>query len=126
MFAPDDLVLVKGSPGERRRFLDDTLVALATKYDALRLELDRIVRQRNTLLKQAGGRLTEEIEVTLDVWDAKFAALADQFGHARATLVARLTPMVARGLRAAGRHPGGDRDAVRAAVAQERPARRPP
>jgi DNA replication and repair protein RecF len=94
VFSPDDLVLVKGSPGERRRFLDDTLVALAVKYDMVRLEVDRIVRQRNTLLKQAGGRLTEEIEVTLDVWDAKFADVADQFGHARATLVARLAPMV--------------------------------
>lgn len=94
VFSPDDLVLVKGSPGDRRRFLDDTLVALAVKYDAVRLEIDRIVRQRNTLLKQSGGRLTEEIEVTLDVWDAKFAAIADQFGYARATLVSRLTPMV--------------------------------
>ena len=60
----------------------------------VRLEIDRIVRQRNTLLKQAGGRLTAEIEVTLDVWDKKFAEVADQFGYARATLVARLTPMV--------------------------------
>jgi DNA replication and repair protein RecF len=94
VFSPDDLVLVKGGPGDRRRFLDDTLVALAVKYDAVRLEIDRIVRQRNTLLKQSGGRLTDEIEVTLDVWDAKFAAIADQFGHARATLVARLSPMV--------------------------------
>ncbi len=94
VFSPDDLILVKGSPGERRLYLDDTLVALATKYDAARLELDRIVRQRNTLLKQAGGRLTEEIEATLDVWDSKFAAIADQFGHARATLVARLAPLV--------------------------------
>lgn len=94
VFSPDDLILVKGSPGDRRRFLDDTLVALAVKYDAVRLEIDRIVRQRNTLLKQSGGRLSEEIEITLDVWDAKFAAIADQFGYARATLVARLTPMV--------------------------------
>jgi DNA replication and repair protein RecF len=94
VFSPDDLVLVKGGPGDRRRFMDDTLVALATKYDAVRLEIDRIVRQRNTLLKQAGGRLTEEIAVTLDVWDAKFAEIADQFGYARATLVARLSPMV--------------------------------
>ena len=94
VFSPDDLILVKGSPGDRRRFLDDTLVALAVKYDTVRLEIDRIVRQRNTLLKQAGGRLTDEIEVTLDVWDAKFADIADQFGHARATLVARLAPMV--------------------------------
>ena len=94
VFSPDDLILVKGSPVDRRRFLDDTLVALAVKYDSVRLEIDRIVRQRNTLLKQAGGRLTDEIEVTLDVWDAKFADIADQFGHARATLVARLAPMV--------------------------------
>ncbi len=94
VFSPDDLILVKGSPGERRRFLDDTLVALAVKYDQIRLDVDRIVRQRNTLLKQAGGRLNDEIEVTLDVWDAKFAEIADQFGYARATLVARLAPMV--------------------------------
>ena len=95
VFSPDDLALVKGSPQERRRFMDDTLVALALKYDALRLELDRIVKQRNTLLKQAAGRLTDELDVTLDVWDAKFAQVGDQFGHARAVLIARLSPMVA-------------------------------
>jgi DNA replication and repair protein RecF len=94
VFSPDDLVLVKGGPGDRRRFLDDTLVALAVKYDALRLELDRIVKQRNTLLKQAGGRVDDEIEVSLDVWDLKFADVGDRFGHARATLVARCAPMV--------------------------------
>jgi len=94
VFSPDDLILVKGGPGDRRRFLDDTLVALAVKYDTVRLEIDRIVRQRNTLLKQSGGRLTDEIAVTLDVWDAKFADIADQFGYARATLVSRLAPMV--------------------------------
>lgn len=94
VFSPDDLMLVKGGPGDRRRFLDDTLVALATKYDGMRLEVDRTVRQRNTLLKQAGGRLTDEITTTLDVWDAKLAALADRFGYARATLVERITPLV--------------------------------
>jgi DNA replication and repair protein RecF len=94
VFSPDDLALVKGGPSDRRRFMDDTLVALATKYDAMRLEIDRIVRQRNTLLRQAGGRLTDEVAMTLDVWDARFAELADRFGHARATLVARLAPMV--------------------------------
>ena len=94
VFSPDDLVIVKGAPSERRRFLDDTLVALAIKYDALRLELDRIVRQRNTLLKQAGGRSTDEIESSLDVWDMKFADAGEQFGRARATLVARCGPMV--------------------------------
>jgi DNA replication and repair protein RecF len=94
VFSPDDLELVKGSPQERRRFLDDTLVALALKYDAMRLELDRVLKQRNVLLKQANGRLDAEAEVTLDVWDAKFAQVGDTFGHARAVLVARLAPMV--------------------------------
>jgi DNA replication and repair protein RecF len=95
VFAPDDLSMIKGAPAERRRFLDDTLVALATKYDASRLELDRIVRQRNVLLKQAGGRLTEEVETTLDVWDARLADVGGRFGHARATLVDRCRPMIA-------------------------------
>ena len=94
VFSPDDLELVKGGPQERRRFMDDTLVSLALKYDALRLELDRIVKQRNTLLKAAGGRLNDELEISLDVWDAKFAQVGDQFGHARAVLIARLAPMV--------------------------------
>lgn len=94
VFSPDDLQLVKGGPAERRRFLDDTLVALALKYDALRLELDRIVKQRNTLLKQVNGRLDSDAEVTLDVWDARLAEVGDQFGHARAVLVARVSPMV--------------------------------
>ena len=94
VFSPDDLELVKGGPQGRRRFMDDTLVSLALKYDALRLELDRIVKQRNTLLKAAGGRLNDDLDVSLDVWDAKFAQVGDQFGHARAVLIARLAPMV--------------------------------
>lgn len=94
VFAPDDLVIVKGGPAERRRLLDDTLVALAVRYDASRLELDRVVRQRNSLLKQAAGRLTDEIALTLDVWDARFVTVGEQLGHARATLVARVAPFV--------------------------------
>jgi DNA replication and repair protein RecF len=94
VFSPDDLALLKGGPQERRRFLDDTLVSLALKYDAMRLELDRIVKQRNVLLKQAAGRLDGDAVLTLDIWDTKLAQVGDQFGHARAVLVARLTPMV--------------------------------
>ncbi len=94
VFAPDDLALVKGGPGERRRWMDDALVALAVKNDALRLEIDRILKQRNSLLKQSGGRINDELAITLDVWDAKLAQHGEQLGHARATLVARLMPMV--------------------------------
>ena len=89
VFSPDDLVIVKGGPAERRRFLDDTLVALAIKYDALRLELDRIVRQRNTLLQTGRRTARRDRVVDLDVWDAKLADAGEQFGRARATLVER-------------------------------------
>ena len=54
VFAPDDLELVKGGPGERRRYLDDALVASHPRYDALRGEVDKVLKQRNALLKGVG------------------------------------------------------------------------
>ena len=92
VFSPDDLVLVKGGPAERRRWLDETLVALHPKHDAVRADLERVLRQRNTLLKQAGGRLTAEVASTLDVWDAKLAATGEVLVEAREEAVERLAP----------------------------------
>lgn len=94
VFAPTDLQLVYEGPSVRRDLLDDALVSLAPKNDALRLEVDRIVKQRNVLLKQSYGRMTPEIEMTLDVWDAQFTEKGTQLGEARAKLIARLTPFV--------------------------------
>src|SRR5205807_3322681 len=96
VFSPDDLDLVKGGPGERRRYLDDTLVALHPRNDALRSELERVLRQRNTLLRQLGGRLTAEAAPTLDVWDAKLVEAGEALAAAREELVATLEPMLAR------------------------------
>lgn len=96
VFSPDDLVLVKGGPSERRRFLDDVIVALHPVHDRLRRELERVLRQRTTLLKQAGGRLDAEIELTLDVWDAKLAEAGEALGQLRAGLVAELESLVAK------------------------------
>lgn len=56
LFAPEDLALVKGDPGERRRFLDDLLVATAPRFAGVRSDYERIVRQRTALLKSAGTR----------------------------------------------------------------------
>ena len=94
VFSPDDLALVKGGPSERRRFLDDALVSLAIKYDAVRLELDRILRQRNTLLRQLGGRLDADGTTTLDVWDSRMTATGEQLGTARAALIERAGPHI--------------------------------
>jgi DNA replication and repair protein RecF len=96
VFTPDDLVLVKGGPAERRGYLDETLVALRPSNDALRSDVERILRQRNTLLKQAGGRLTDEIASTLDVWDATFAEAGQRLAEARVALTTVLQPAVTR------------------------------
>jgi DNA replication and repair protein RecF len=92
VFSPDDLALVKGGPSERRRYLDDTLVALHPRYDQLRSDVERVLRQRNALLKQAAGgnRFDESAAFTLDVWDVKLTEAGEALAHARLELVARL------------------------------------
>lgn len=92
VFAPDDLDLVKGGPGGRRRYLDDLLVSLDPTVDVRRSTVERVLRQRNALLKQAKGRLGGDIASTLDVWDTKLAESGDLLGAARAELVETLVP----------------------------------
>jgi DNA replication and repair protein RecF len=94
VFAPDDLELVKQGPGLRRRFVDDALVAVNPARDALRTEVDRVLRQRNALLKQAKGRLAPDVEATLDVWDAKLAEAGSALADARSELVGQLAPVL--------------------------------
>ncbi len=56
LFAPEDLSLVKGDPEQRRRYLDDLLVAQAPRYAAVRGDYERVLRQRTALLKSLRGR----------------------------------------------------------------------
>ncbi len=97
VFAPDDLALIKAGPQGRRDYLDDLLVSLHPRHDALRSDLDRILRQRNALLKQAGGnpRPAADIVFTLDVWDQKLAETGTAVAEARADLVHLLGPELA-------------------------------
>ncbi|HZN13655.1 MAG TPA: DNA replication/repair protein RecF [Acidimicrobiales bacterium] len=92
VFAPDDLELVKGGPAGRRDYLDHLLVALQPLQGELHSDVERILRQRNALLKQAGGRLSAEIVDTLDVWDARLAEKGSALAEAREALVADLEP----------------------------------
>ncbi|MDQ1393324.1 MAG: replication and repair protein RecF [Acidimicrobiaceae bacterium] len=97
VFAPDDLALIKAGPQGRRDYLDDLLVALHPRHDALRSDLDRILKQRNALLKQAGGnpRPAADIITTLDVWDQKLAETGTAVAEARAGLLLSLGPELA-------------------------------
>ncbi|MGI8778514.1 MAG: DNA replication/repair protein RecF [Acidimicrobiales bacterium] len=96
VFSPDDLVLVKGPPSHRRRWLDDALVALHPRNDAIRRELERVIRQRTALLGQAGGRPTADVITTLDVWDTKLVEMGEALASARVALLRRAEPLVAK------------------------------
>lgn len=118
MFAPDDLALVKGDPAERRRFADDLLVLhRGARYAGTRSDYDRVLKQRNTLLKTARLRgssaqgSAESALSTLDVWDANLARLGAEIMAARARLVEELNPLLGKAYEAVARGAGRD-DAV--------------
>jgi DNA replication and repair protein RecF len=86
LFAPEDLAIVRGDPAERRRYLDELLVARAPRLAAVRADYDRVLKQRAALLKSAGAaRRAGGADLrTLDVWDGHLAE------HGSALLAARL------------------------------------
>jgi DNA replication and repair protein RecF len=99
IFAPDDLALVKGDPSGRRAFLDDLLVMRAPRLAGVRADYERILKQRNSLLKTAGaarrGSTSQESALsTLGVWDAHLARTGAELLAERLRLVAQLRPLV--------------------------------
>lgn len=97
LFAPEDLALVRGDPSERRRMLDDLLVARAPRFAGVRADYDRVLKQRNALLKsaQAARRGSGPDFRALDVWDAHLASAGAELMAGRLALVAALGPFVA-------------------------------
>jgi DNA replication and repair protein RecF len=93
LFAPEDLAIVKGDPTERRAYLDTLLVARAPRYAGIRADYDRVLKQRNALLKSAGTTRSPDLR-TLDVWDSHLARVGAELLAARVALVAALTPLV--------------------------------
>ena len=96
LFAPEDLALVRGDPSERRRFLDDLLVARTPRLAGVRSDYERVLKQRNALLKSAylakrsgGGDMR-----TLDVWDSHLATTGAELLSARLGLVEELRPLL--------------------------------
>ena len=96
LFAPEDLALVRGDPTERRKFLDEVLIMRAPRLAGTRADYDRVLKQRNALLKTAGAARRSGGDLsTLDVWDEHLAAAGSALVHARLALVAQLRPHVA-------------------------------
>lgn len=96
LFAPEDLALVKGDPGERRRFLDELITARSPRMAGVRSDYDRVLKQRNTLKSAAlarrhGGRSMDLS--TLDVWDQHLARVGAELLAQRFNLIATLQPL---------------------------------
>ena len=111
VFAPDDLTLVKGDPSDRRKFLDDLLVLRAPRLAGVRSDYDRVLKQRNTLLKTAGiarGDARETAISTLGVWDSHLARVGAELLAARLRLVDDLRPYLGKSYEAVAR--GASRD----------------
>jgi DNA replication and repair protein RecF len=97
MFAPEDIELVRGDPAARRRFLDDLLVSRRPRFAAVCADYDRVVKQRNALLRSAHlAGATADLS-TLDVWDLHMARHGAELLAGRLELVAALAPHVAAG-----------------------------
>ena len=121
LFAPEDLALVKGDPDQRRRYLDELLVASAPRYAGVRADYERVIKQRTALLKQARAQASsrvfarvaarnspaadaEDPEVpagrglagALDVWDEHLAIKGAELLAGRIALTAALRPLVAQ------------------------------
>src|SRR4029450_5147990 len=101
LFAPEDLELVRGDPSERRRYLDDLLVARQPRYAGVRADYDRVVKQRNALLRTAyltrtaGGPRGQDLS-PLAVWDQHLAQHGAELLAGRLELVAALGPHVTK------------------------------
>ena len=94
LFAPEDIMLIRGEPSGRRKFLDQLLVLRAPRMTAVMTDYERVLKQRNTLLKSARASNGSQLG-TLDIWDERLVTLGSEIIEARSTLVADLAPEVA-------------------------------
>lgn len=94
LFSPEDLSLVKGEPAARRRFVDELATALRPVVAGYRADYEKVLRQRNALLKSMRrARRTEENDLsTLEVWNAQLVNLGARILQARFQTLAALLP----------------------------------
>lgn len=97
VFAPEDLALVKGDPNDRRRFVDDLLIQRSPRFQGVKADYERVLKQRNALLKSAAVARRgspEEVVRTLEVWDEQLAQLGGELIAARTAMLDDLRPFL--------------------------------
>lgn len=123
VFSPEDLALVKGDPSQRRRFLDDLLVLRTPRYAGVIADHERVLRQRNTLLKTlyaARGSSRDAALATLSVWDDHLVTTGTELLTARQRLATDLAPYLGKAYEAVAR--GASRDDARIEYSSTVPA----
>ena len=130
-FAPEDLALVRGDPSERRRFVDELLVARSPRYAGVRADYDRVLKQRNALLKTSAFARKAKAATgagdlrTLDVWDGHLATLGAELLAGRVEALAALAPYVEKAYDAVSSGKGRARIAYRSSLAPDDEPRAP-
>jgi DNA replication and repair protein RecF len=98
-FSPEDLILVKGDPGQRRYFLDELLVQKSSSYAGIKTDYERVLKQRNALLKSAGPARRNNLDSvlsTLDIWNEQLINFGSQIILARHQIINELLPYVSK------------------------------
>lgn len=96
IFSPEDLALIKGEPNVRRKFVDELLSVLYPRIASVRIDYERILKQRNTLLRSSKNifKKNSSFYETLAAWDISAAKLGAQILSARLKIISELEPFV--------------------------------
>jgi DNA replication and repair protein RecF len=122
LFAPEDLAIVKGDPSQRRSYLDELLVARSPRYAAVHSDYERVLKQRNALLKSSGhARRTGSSLGTLDVWDSHLATAGAAVLAGRYELIEALRPLVDKSYTAVSKGGGPAAIDYRASIGDDLP-----
>lgn len=92
-FAPEDLDLIRRDPSDRRKFLDSSLMQLRPRLAGVKTDYDRVLKQRNALLKSARGLKNPDL-ATLDIWNEQLVTLGTEIASERLKLVTTLAPLL--------------------------------
>ena len=91
-FSPEDLSIIKNGPGERRRFLDMELCQLDKVYLHNLSKYNKIIVQRNNLLKQLADK--KELLETLEVWDLQLLEYGSKIIRRRGLFIKQLNDII--------------------------------
>jgi len=96
LFSPEDTAIIRGEPSYRRNFMDELVVGGSPSMVGVFQDFDRLLKQRNSLLKSLRGKSSQTELSTLDTWTEQFVHTAAHIVEQRRTCITEITPGVAQ------------------------------